>query len=150
MPWLLRTSLILGWNGFLSVYLLQGFPFLSLGLLKAISLATMDWGRMILYHLFYLFWLWKFSEIDEAVSRKKFYLIKLKGDCRISHVIFVDDLLIFGKTNKKTLSSLEFILSSLSRSTSLVMNKAKSKVFATLRWTSLSESLNGIMTLGSY
>lgn len=65
------------------------------------------------------------TEMERVVSNKNFDLIKQKEDCEISHLIFVDDLLIFGKANKKSLSALETILIGLSRTAGLVMNKSK-------------------------
>lgn len=62
------------------------------------------------------------SLLDKAVIMKQFLPIKQDPNYVTSHLLFVDDIIIFGKRSPKTLKSIKDFLNFISESTSLMMN----------------------------
>lgn len=72
------------------------------------------------------------TALDKAVEAKWFNTIEQKSNSKISHLLFVDDILVFGKVSK-SLNSLETILSQFGTTTELHMNNEKIKLFVCSR-----------------
>ena len=65
-------------------------------------------------------------QMDLAMASGKLQPIKRSTSNHLSHLLFVDDMLIFCRANKSSLKELNYLLASLQLNTGLTINRSKS------------------------
>lgn len=68
--------------------------------------------------------------LNKAVDSKTFRTMKQKRDDQISHLLFADDILIFGRADMKSLKTLEDIMVRFASLAGLSMITDKTKLYA--------------------
>lgn len=85
-----------------------------------------------------------FSLVDMAVALKQFKTIKQAEECRVPHLLFADDILIFSRGKKPTLIILERMLQALYVAADIEMKK---NLYASC--TKLGGAASGALTMVS-